>query len=93
MLFRSTMQILAAAPARMSKADDTIQWAKALRGALPGGGVPADVVEGPGNAVFGIYERGGTVVTTGSCGWSYGLAAGNHVVERIVRNMFDRLSV
>jgi hypothetical protein len=87
-----TMQILAAAPARMSKADDTIKWAKALRGALPGAAVPTEVVDGPGSAVFGIYERGGTVVATGSCGWSYGLAAGNHVVDRIIRNMFDRLS-
>jgi hypothetical protein len=86
------MQILAAAPARMSTNDDTIKWAKALRGALPGASVPAEVIDGPGNAVFGMYERGGTVVATGSCGWSYGLAAGNHVVDRIIRNMFDRLS-
>lgn len=57
------------------------------------GDVPTEVVDGPRIAVFGIYERGGTVVTTGSCGWSYGLAARNHVVDRIIRNLFDRLSV
>ena len=88
-----TMQILATAPARMSSNDGTIDWARKLRRSLQGSvEVPAEVVEGPGNAVFGIHERGGTVVTTGSCGWSYGLAARDHVVDRIVRNLLDRLS-
>lgn len=88
----ANMQILATAPARLSERDGSIEWARQLREALRGAAVPAEVVNGPGAAVFGIHERGGTVVTAGSCGWSYGLAARDHVVDRIVRNMFDRLS-
>ncbi|CAN5182270.1 hypothetical protein BH23VER1_BH23VER1_33110 [soil metagenome] len=45
-----------------------------------------------GNAVLGIYERGGTVVTTGTTDWVHGLRGGDETVERITRNVIDKLS-
>jgi hypothetical protein len=45
-----------------------------------------------GNAVMGIYNRGGTVLTVGSTDWSHGLRGGDPVVERITRNVLDKLS-
>jgi hypothetical protein len=44
-----------------------------------------------GNAVMGLYERGGTVVTVGTTDWSRGLR-GDPAVMRITRNVLDRLS-
>jgi hypothetical protein len=45
-----------------------------------------------GNAVMGVYARGGTVVTVGSTDWAHGLRGGDAAVERITRNVLDRLS-
>jgi hypothetical protein len=45
-----------------------------------------------GAAVMGTYTRGGTVFTTGCTEWSRGLEANNPLVERITRNVLDRLS-
>lgn len=45
-----------------------------------------------GNAVLGIHERGGTVVTTGSTDWAHGLAGNDPVVTRVTRNLLDRLA-
>ena len=45
-----------------------------------------------GNAVMGTYTRGGTVVTTGTTDWSHGLRGKDPAVERITRNVLDRLS-
>ena len=53
--------------------------------------IPADL-DCDGNAVLGTYTRGGTVVTVGSCDWSDGLKSENPVVDRIVRNIMDKLS-
>jgi hypothetical protein len=44
-----------------------------------------------GNAVLGVYTRGGTVFTTGSTDWSHGLRGKDPVVERVTRNVLDRL--
>ncbi|HAV63416.1 MAG TPA: hypothetical protein DCY13_13750 [Verrucomicrobiales bacterium] len=44
-----------------------------------------------GNAVLGSYTRGGTVVTTGTTDWAHGLRGKDPVVERITRNILDRL--
>ena len=46
-----------------------------------------------GNAVMGIYEtrKGGTVFTCGSTDWAHGLKTPNPVVDRITRNILDRL--
>jgi hypothetical protein len=44
-----------------------------------------------GHAVLGTYERGGTVVTTGCTDWTFGLAGGDPLVERITHNLLARL--
>ena len=44
-----------------------------------------------GAAVLGTYTRGGTVVTCGSTDWAHGLRGNDRVVERITRNVLDRL--
>jgi hypothetical protein len=44
-----------------------------------------------GAAVVGVYERGGTVFTCGSTDWAHGLRGKDVVVERITRNVLDRL--
>jgi hypothetical protein len=47
-----------------------------------------------GNACMGIYTRpgGGTVFTAATTDWSHGLRGGDTAVERITRNVLDRLS-
>ncbi|MFO0961016.1 MAG: DUF6605 domain-containing protein [Isosphaeraceae bacterium] len=45
-----------------------------------------------GHAVLGTYTRGGTVVTAGTTDWAHGLRGGDPLVERITRNILDRLS-
>jgi hypothetical protein len=49
-------------------------------------------IEQPGAAVLGCYTRGGTVVTTGCTEWVNGLRGRDPQVERITRNILDRLS-
>jgi hypothetical protein len=44
-----------------------------------------------GNAVLGVYTRGGTVVTVGTTDWAHGLRGGDPVVIRVTRNVLDRL--
>jgi N,N-dimethylformamidase beta subunit-like, C-terminal len=44
------------------------------------------------HAVMGIFTRGGTVFTSGCTDWAYALAAGDHDVSAITRNLIDRLS-
>ena len=86
-------EIVATAPARWSSRDGSLEWAKELRAALPQeGAAPPDPLNRNGAAVLGTYTRGGTVVTTGSTDWSYGLEAGDPITDRIVRNILDRLS-
>ena len=45
-----------------------------------------------GQAVMGLYTRGGTVFTAGTTDWSHGLRGGDAAVERITRNVLERLS-
>ncbi len=45
-----------------------------------------------GAAVLGTYTQGGTVVTSGTTDWSHGLRGGDPAVDRITRNILDRLS-
>jgi hypothetical protein len=45
-----------------------------------------------GNAVLGSFTRGGTTFTTGCTDWACGLVGGDEAVERITRNVIDRLS-
>ena len=44
-----------------------------------------------GAAVLGVYTQGGTVFTCGSTDWSHGLKGRDPKVERITRNVLDRL--
>ena len=45
-----------------------------------------------GAACMGIYTRGGTVFTAGTTDWALGLRGGDKTVERITRNVIERLS-
>jgi hypothetical protein len=45
-----------------------------------------------GAAVMGVYTRGGTVVTAGTTDWSHGLRGHDPAVERITKNILDKLS-
>jgi hypothetical protein len=81
-------QILATAPAGLSvKHDDSLLW---VSEALYGKGTKKRI-EQPGSAVLGCYTRGGTVFTTGCTEWSRGLQGRDPVIERITRNILDRL--
>ena len=73
-----TFEILASAPAQWHP--DDCQWYDHWENGRKG------------NAVLGVYTRGGTVFTCGSTDWSHGLAGGDPAVERITRNLIDRLS-
>ncbi len=75
--------ILATCPARWHP-DDALWYDRFPRDST---GAPAK-----GAAVLGIYTKGGTVLTTGSTDWAHGLRGGDAVVERITRNVLDRLS-
>lgn len=44
-----------------------------------------------GHAVMGVHEPGGTVFTSGCTEWAWGLAERDPVIERITRNVLDRL--
>ncbi|MGH9304460.1 MAG: N,N-dimethylformamidase beta subunit family domain-containing protein, partial [Acidimicrobiales bacterium] len=44
------------------------------------------------HAVMGTFSRDGTVFTAGTTDWAYGLAGRDPVVERITKNVLDRLS-
>lgn len=46
----------------------------------------------PGASVLGTYDRGGTVFTVGTTDWSHGLRGGDPVVERVTKNILERLS-
>jgi len=44
-----------------------------------------------GAAILGLYQRGGTVITTGSTDWAHGLKGKDPIVERITMNILERL--
>ncbi len=73
-----SFQILGSCPARWAPGDSL--WYDRF---------PKDRV---GNAVLGVYTRGGTVVTAGTTDWAHGLSGKDAAVEQITRNVLDRLS-
>jgi hypothetical protein len=81
-------EILATAPAALSEADDSVQLANE---ALYGENATIPAYE-PGAAVMGLYERGGTVFTTGCTEWTNGLRGHDKAVECITHNLLKRLS-
>lgn len=70
--------ILASCPAKWHP-DDALWYDK----------FPKDRV---GASIVGVYTRGGTVVTVGSTDWAHGLRGKDPAVERITRNVLDRLA-
>ncbi|MGA8679669.1 MAG: N,N-dimethylformamidase beta subunit family domain-containing protein [Acidimicrobiales bacterium] len=45
-----------------------------------------------GHALMGVHQPGGTVFTAGTTEWAWGLAHRDPTIERITRNLIDRLS-
>jgi hypothetical protein len=84
-----SFEILGTAPAGLStKFDSSLLW---VSEALHGKGTSRRVPQ-MGSAVLGCYTRGGTVVTAGCTEWVRGLAGRDRQVERITRNILDRLA-
>ena len=84
-----SFEILATAPAGLSKADDSIGIVnEALHG-----NEAANQHHQPGAAVMGLHTLGGTVFTSGTTNWSHGLRGADPHVERITGNILDRLSI
>ncbi len=86
-------EVVATGSARWDEPEGTLKWAHDIRKSWPAGPgnlVPEDLAH-DGYATVGTYTRNGTVVTVGSCDWSDGLKSGNKIVDRIVRNIMDRL--
>lgn len=92
------MLILATGKARWAEVDSSITFAQDLRSQLPpsepGQSIPSDPMHANGAAVLGLFERdrGGTVLTVGATDWPYGLTEDNHVAQRIISNILDKLS-
>ncbi len=42
--------------------------------------------------MLGVYQRGGTVFTCGSTDWAHGLRGSDPMVDRITRNILEKLS-
>lgn len=73
----SNFQILASCPARWHP-DDAYWYERFEQGR-------------EGAAILGTYTRGGTVFTCGATDWAHGLRGKDPAVERITRNILDRL--
>lgn len=72
-----TFEILATAPAKWHP-DDCEWYERWEKGRV-------------GQATMGVYTRGGTVFTAGTTDWSHGLRGSDAAVERITRNVLERL--
>jgi N,N-dimethylformamidase beta subunit-like, C-terminal len=98
-----SLQILATAPARLWAQDEQpTRYAhepgelEHVAAALFGDARPENVEQVAQNhAVLATFTRpgGGTVFNTGVIDWTFGLKHGDPVVERITRNVLDRLGV
>ncbi len=74
----ATFQILGTAPAKWHP--DDCEWYDRWENGREG------------HAVLGVYTHGGTVFTCGSTDWAHGLRGADRAVERITKNVLDRLS-
>ncbi len=72
-----SFEILASAPAKWHP--DDCEWYEGWENGRTG------------NAVLGVYTRGGTVVTVGSTDWAHGLRGADPVVDRMTRNILEKL--
>jgi hypothetical protein len=96
-----TLEILATAPASLWTQDEQpTRYAhepgerEHVAMALFGDASPSHVDELANNhAVMGVFDRpgGGTVFNSGVIDWAFGLKHGDPIVERITRNVLDRL--
>ena len=84
----NSFSILATAPAGLSDADES---ADRVAEALYGEPKQRSRHPYPGAAVLGSYTGGGTVVTSGCTHWANGLGGNDPQVERITKNVLDRL--
>ena len=84
-----SFEVLATAPAGLSEADDSLGM---VNDAIHGNEA-ANQHNQPGAAVMGLHTLGGTVFTSGTTNWSHGLRGADPHVERITRNILDRLSM
>lgn len=97
-----SLDILATAPASLwTQGEQPTRYAhepgerEHVATALFGDASPEHMAELADNhAVMGVFARpgGGTVVNAGVIDWSFGLKHGDPVVQRITRNVLDRLS-
>jgi hypothetical protein len=92
--------ILATAPARLWRYDELPSRYRSSESgdleetatAVFGDASPESVAQVAFNhAVMGLYSRGGTVFTSGTTDWVYGLAGHDPVVTQATRNVLDRL--
>ena len=92
--------ILATAPARLWRYDELPSRYRSSESgdleetavAVFGDASPASVARVAHNhAVMGTFTRGGTVFTSGTTDWVYGLAGHDPVVSQATRNILDRL--
>lgn len=96
-----TLEILASAPAHLWARDEQpTRYAhepadlEEASIALFGDTAPAHLAElTDGRATFGVFASGGggTVVNAGVTDWTFGLTGGDPVVDRVTRNVLDRL--
>ena len=84
-----SFEVLATAPAELTDADNSL----AMVNEAIHGNEAVNRHHQPGAAVMGIYTRGGTVFTSGTTDWAHGLRGADPHVERITRNILDRLSI
>jgi hypothetical protein len=78
-----TFTILGTCPARWHP-DDALWYERFPR---DDAGAPAQ-----GAAVMGVYTRDGSVFTAGTTDWAHGLTGDDPAVERITRNVLERLA-
>lgn len=94
-------EVLATAPARPNDRDTALRpppedgpsEAEFIAWRVLGDHEPATVARlRHGAAVMGMHRPAGTVFTSGCTDWVWGLVAADPVIERITRNLLDRLS-
>jgi hypothetical protein len=98
----SGFQILGIAPAALLTRDmvfegyfppDVLSDAEMVADQVLGGATDAALATlKAGHATLGLFERGGTVFTAATTEWACALGGGDPHIERITRNLLDRLS-
>jgi len=90
----SSLEILGMVPVRSAWSSQTAdQWTKSLR--VTAGNTRPEAIERLTHvhAVMSTFTKKGTVFCAGTCDWTSGLTGKDPAVERITKNLLDRLSV